>query len=104
MAHTPLKITISEAQVELDKAWMITYGPKNNERALAWLNDHPINDQIMHLVMRLFFRGIYFPQRNARVWTKLIAQNRRPILRLLKEGYGKYREGRRPAAAVPAIN
>ncbi len=104
MAHTPLKITIDEAQVELDKAWMITYGPKNNERALAWLNDHPINDQIMHLVMRLFFRGIYFPQRNARVWTKLIAQNRRPILRLLKEGYGKYREGRRPAAAVPAIN
>jgi len=104
MAHTPLKMTISEAEIELDKAWMTSYGPKNNERALAWLNDHPINDQIMHLVMRLFFRGIYFPQRNARVWTKLIAQNRRPILRLLKEGYGKYREGRRPAAPVPVIN
>src|SRR5216684_2695834 len=104
MAHTPLKMTIDEAQIELDKAWMTSYGPKNNERALAWLNDHPINDQIMHLVMRMFFGGIYFPQRNARVWTMLLARNRKPILRLLKEGYGKYREGRRPAAAVPAIN
>jgi len=39
-----------------------------------------------------------FPQRNARVWTKLIAQNHRPILRLVKEGYGKYanKKGARP--------
>jgi hypothetical protein len=26
--------------------------------------------------MRLFFRGIYFPQMNKRAWLKLIAQNR----------------------------
>jgi hypothetical protein len=51
--------------------------------------------------MRMFFRGIYFPQRNARVWTKLIAQNRKPILRLFKKGYGKYREGRKsPSSTV----
>lgn len=101
MAHTPLKMTIPEAQIELDHAWMTSYGPKNNERAIDWLKGASINDQIMHLVMRMFFRGIYFPQRNARIWTKLIAQNRKPILRLFKEGYGKYREGRKsPSSTV----
>jgi radical SAM superfamily enzyme YgiQ (UPF0313 family) len=102
MAHTPLKITIDEAQIELDKAWMTSYSPKNNERAIDWFKGQSIDDQIMHLIMRMFFRGIYFPQRNARVWTRLLAQNHRPILRLVKEGYGKYREGRRTASTVPA--
>src|SRR5882757_169803 len=102
MAHTPLKISIDEAQIELDKAWTTSYSPKNNERAIDWFNGESIDDQIMHLIMRMFFRGIYFPQRNARVWTRLLAQNHRPILQLVKEGYGKYREGRRTAPTVPA--
>jgi len=102
MAHTPLKMTIAEAQMELDKAWMTSYSPKNNQRAVDWFGRRSINDQIMHLVMRMFFRGIYFPQRNARVWTRLIAQNRRPILKLVREGYGKYREARRGGAPVTA--
>jgi len=56
-------------------------------------------------VMRMFFRGIYFPQRNARVWTRLVAQNRKPLFQLIKGGYGKYKEGRRSAsAATPATN
>ena len=41
--------------------------------------------------MRLFFRGIYFPQMNKMAWIKLIAQNRKPILKLVKEAVGKYR-------------
>ena len=98
MAHTPLKMTISEAQVELDKAWMKTYSPENNQRAIDWFGGREINDQIMHFVMRMFFRGIYFPQRNTRTWMKSIAQNRRPILKLVREGFGKYRESRK---AVP---
>src|SRR5712671_4522655 len=102
MAHTPLKITIDEAQIELDKAWMTSYSPKNNERAIDWFEGQSINAQIMHFIMRMFFRGIYFPQRNARVWTRLLAQNHRPILQLVKEGYGKYREARRTAPTVPA--
>jgi radical SAM superfamily enzyme YgiQ (UPF0313 family) len=95
MAHTPLKMTIPEAQIELDKAWMTSYSPKNNQKALDWFGGRDINDQIMHFVMRMFFRGIYFPQRNARVWTKLVAQNHRPLLKLFREGVGKYREARK---------
>jgi radical SAM superfamily enzyme YgiQ (UPF0313 family) len=102
MAHTPLKMTIPEAQIELDRAWMTSYSPKNNQKALDWFAGRDINDQIMHFVMRMFFRGIYFPQRNARVWTKLVAQNHRPLLKLFREGLGKYREGRKspPVATV----
>src|SRR2546421_1376055 len=69
MAHTPLKISIDEAQIELDRAWTTSYSPKNNERAIDWFKGEAIDDQIMLLIMRMFFRGIYFPQRNARVWT-----------------------------------
>ncbi len=100
MAHTPLKMTIHQAQVELDKAWMTSYSPQNNERAIDWFQGSSINDEIMHFVMRMFFRGIYFPQRNTSAWMKSIAQNRKPILKLVREGVGKYREARRGGSSV----
>ena len=103
MAHTPMKMTISETRAELDKAWSTSYSPRSNERALDWFAGGKANQQIMHLIMRMFFRGIYFPQRNTRVWTKLVAQNRRPILRVIRKGYDKYKEQRKTmAAAVPS--
>jgi radical SAM superfamily enzyme YgiQ (UPF0313 family) len=102
MAHTPLKMTIDEAAAELDYAWSTSYSPESNQKAIDWFGGSDINDRIMHLIMRMFFRGIYFPQRSARVWTRLVAQNRKPILRLVKDGYGKYREGRKTTSAVPA--
>src|SRR2546421_3000502 len=102
MAHTPLKMTSLEAQIELDKEWMTSYSPQNNERAIDWFQGGSINDEIMHFVMRMFFRGIYFPQRNARVWTRLVAQNRRPIFKLVREGLSKYREARRSSSGETA--
>jgi hypothetical protein len=92
MAHRPLKIDIPQAQIELNHAWMTSYSPKRNEEALDWFHGESVNDQIMHMIMRMFFRGIYFPQRNTRVWTRLLAQNRRPIIKLIKQAYGKYRK------------
>jgi radical SAM superfamily enzyme YgiQ (UPF0313 family) len=102
MAHTPLKMTIPEAQEELDKAWLSSYSPERNQKAIDWFEGRDVNDQIMHLIMRMFFRGIYFPQRNVSVWSRLVAQNRKPIMRVVKQGYAKYREGRKAAAGVPA--
>lgn len=104
MAHTPLKISSEQVQRELDKAWSTSYSPENNQKAIDWFEGREINDQIMHFVMRMFFRGIYFPQRNARVWTKLVAQNRKPLFQLIKGGYGKYKEGRRSSPIVTAAN
>jgi len=59
------------------------------------LSGRGLDARIMHFVMRLFFRGIYIPQMNKRTWVKLIAQNRKPIIKLVKQGVGKYREARK---------
>jgi radical SAM superfamily enzyme YgiQ (UPF0313 family) len=95
MAHTPLKMTIPEAQIELDKAWRTSYSPERNEEVIDLLAGRGMEARLMHFVMRLFFRGIYIPQMNKRTWVKLIAQNRKPIIKLVKQGVGKYREGRK---------
>ncbi len=104
MAHTPLKMTIPQTQLELDEAWAASYSPERNEQALAALNDQPLNYRMTHLVMRLFFRGIYFPQMTKRAWLKVIAQNRRPIFMLTKEALGKWRgaRGKKHSATVSA--
>jgi radical SAM superfamily enzyme YgiQ (UPF0313 family) len=94
MAHTPLKITIEEVQVEVDKAWRTSYCAKSNEKALASIADR-IDDRIMHLIARLFFRGIYFPQLTRQAWAILLIQNRRSLLKLAWEALGLYRLARR---------
>ncbi len=100
MANTPLKMTIPQTQLELDKAWTASYCPKRNEHAVDLLTDKPFSIRITHLAMRLFFRGIYFPQMNKRAWVKVIIDNRRPIYKLVKEGLGKWRVGHREASVA----
>ncbi len=102
MAHTPLKMTIEEAQAEVDKAWRTSYSAKSNQKALQAIADRRIDDRLMHLIARLFFRGIYFPQLTKFDWTKLVAQNRRPVWKLAREAFGMYRASRRngPRAEV----
>src|SRR6266540_198254 len=100
MAHTPLKMIVAEAQIEVEKAWRASYDPRTIEKALTSIDDKPIDDQIMHMVMRLCFRGIYFPQMNKRAWVKLIAANRRPIFKIVKNGVGRYRAARRQRSDI----
>jgi radical SAM superfamily enzyme YgiQ (UPF0313 family) len=100
MAHTPLKMTIPEAQIELDEAWKISYSPERNEEVIDLLTGRGMDARVMHFVMRLLFRGIYFPQMNKTAWIKLIAQNRKPILKLVRQGIGKYRAARQSSLAA----
>ena len=95
MAHEPLKMTIPETQFELDRAWSRSYSPERNKEAIDSLRDHPVSYRVIHLVMRLFFRGIYFPQMNKRAWFKVILQNRRSILSLSKDAYKGIRASRK---------
>jgi len=99
MAHTPLKMTIPKAQLELDKAWLTSYSPERNDEVIDLLAEQGIDDRAMHFIMRLFFRGIYIPQMNKRSWVKLIARNRKPILKLFKQSVGQLRESRRKRLA-----
>src|SRR5882672_1371719 len=91
MANTPLKITIEETHAELNKAWTESYSPQRNATALASIAGKPIKIRVMHFAMRMFFRGIYFPQMTKRAWIKLILDNRRSIFKLLREGIGEWR-------------
>jgi hypothetical protein len=90
MAHTPLKMTIPEVQDEVHYAWLNSYSPEATERALASIADEPVPYKISHMASRLFFRGIYFPKRGAWQWLKLIGQNRRPILRIVRECFTQW--------------
>ncbi|HEX8709334.1 MAG TPA: cobalamin-dependent protein [Pyrinomonadaceae bacterium] len=100
MAHTPLKMTIKEARAEVNHAWMSSYSPERNLQALDAIGDTHLKYRISHLVARLFFRGIYFPQMGKRAWLKLIAQNRRAIFRLTRESISAYRAHRKSQARV----
>jgi radical SAM superfamily enzyme YgiQ (UPF0313 family) len=103
MAHAPLKMTIKEARTEVDKAWTASYSPERNLEAIDSISDQPIGYRIGHLVARLFFRGIYFPQMNKRAWFKLVAQNRRVIYKLSKEAVSTYRASRKTKASSAVV-
>lgn len=103
MANTPLKMTIPQTHEELTKAWMVSYSPERTEQALASLANKPIGDRIMHITMRMLFRGIYFPQFGKRAWAKQVVANRRPIYRLVREGFGQWRESKRNSSVVSPV-
>jgi hypothetical protein len=103
MAHTPLKMSIAQTHDELNQAWQKSYSPERNARAIDSLGDKPIDHRIMHLVTRLFFRGIYFPQMGMAAWAKLLLANRRLIYKLAREGVSRLRSAERvgPPKVLP---
>ena len=106
MAHDPLKMSIDEAKAETMVAWSRSYSPERNYEAITSIPDAPIDVRIGHLVARLFFRGIYFPQMSKWAWMRLLFDNRRSILSLAGEGFTTYRafkkRQRLATSAVPA--
>jgi len=103
MAHNPLKMTIEDAKVETFDAWSVSYSPERNFEAIESIKHAPIDVRISHLVARLFFRGIYFPQMGKSAWIKLLFDNRRPILSLAKEGVKTWRKARRRRKVTPEM-
>jgi radical SAM superfamily enzyme YgiQ (UPF0313 family) len=95
MAHDPLKMSIDDAKAETFNAWSRSYSPERNWDAINSIRHAPIDTRIGHLVARMFFRGIYFPQMSKWAWMKLVYQNRKPILSLSREGLTTWRAARR---------
>lgn len=95
MAHAPLKMSISQAREEVNQAWSASYSPERNAQAIHSIDDKPVQDRISHIIARLFFRGIYFPQMTKQAWMKLIFQNRHIIISLVKEGVTTWRNRKR---------
>jgi radical SAM superfamily enzyme YgiQ (UPF0313 family) len=77
MAHSPLKLTIAEAQVEVEHAWSSSYSAEATSRSIAAIADKPLGYRLSHFIARMCFRGIYFPQMTAWSWAKVMVENRR---------------------------
>jgi radical SAM superfamily enzyme YgiQ (UPF0313 family) len=99
MAHAPLKMTIQQARAEVDLAWRSSYSAERNREAIESISDKPVGYRIGHLVARLCFRGIYFPQMNKRDWLKVMAENRQIIFNLTREGIQAWRAARKRSRA-----
>jgi radical SAM superfamily enzyme YgiQ (UPF0313 family) len=99
MAHKPAKMTIEEARRETISAWSRSYSPERNWEAVNAIGEAPIGVRIGHLVARLFFRGIYFPQMGKWAWVKLLYSNKKTIFHLTREGLGRWRSVRRERRA-----
>jgi radical SAM superfamily enzyme YgiQ (UPF0313 family) len=91
MAHTPLKMTIPEVHTEVQYAWGNSYSPAATRRALESIADEPVPYKISHLVARLCFRGIYFPQKGALAWVKVLLENRANIFSIIRGAFTNWR-------------
>ncbi len=90
MAHNPLHITTAEVQDEVRHAWANSYSPAATGRALDAIASEPAPYKISHLMARFFFRGIYFPQKGTWPWVKLVAQNRGPVWRVIRDSFTRW--------------
>jgi radical SAM superfamily enzyme YgiQ (UPF0313 family) len=91
MAHTPLNMTIEEAQAEVKLAWEKSYSPERIAEALETIKDKRLGLRLFHFMARLTFRGIYFPQMGWGAWAKVFWQNRGVIWGFSKEGFTAWR-------------
>jgi radical SAM superfamily enzyme YgiQ (UPF0313 family) len=91
MAHSPLRMSTEEAQGEFEYAWEESYSPAAIERALDAIAEKPFRYRLTQFLVRLFFRGIYFPQSGTRDWIALVVRNRRSVARLAREGWRTWR-------------
>ena len=91
MAHTPLKMTIPEVHKEVQYAWTNSYSAATTANALAKIAEAPVPFKISHLIARLCFRGIYFPQKGRLAWLKVLVENRSAILQIVRESFTKWR-------------
>jgi radical SAM superfamily enzyme YgiQ (UPF0313 family) len=83
MDFSPLGISPEQAEAEVRQAWESSYNPAANASAMRWLETKSFADRVIHLLGRLAFRGIYFPQMKPRQWVRLLLENRGPILHVI---------------------
>ncbi len=83
MGFSPFGITSEQAEEEVRKAWEASYDPAANSLAMRSLESGSFPDRVIHLLSRLAFRGIYFPQMSRRAWAMVLLRNRGSIIRLI---------------------
>src|SRR5262249_61959381 len=86
IGQTAWRMTIEEADAELNYGWAQSYSPEALAHAVAALDDQHVGDRFNIFLAHLCFRGIYFPMLSKSSWLRVVLENRRTILRLLKVG------------------
>ena len=81
-------MTIDETHRELRHAWAVSYSPERNWEVIQSMRHKGVGPRVFHLISRLVFRGIYFPQTTKLAWLKVVFQNRRTVFSLTKEALG----------------
>jgi radical SAM superfamily enzyme YgiQ (UPF0313 family) len=102
MGFSPSTISSEQAEAEVREAWQSSYASTTNASAMRWLESRPFADRVIHMLSRLAFRGIYFPQIRRRDWAKIIFQNRNAILKVIAQAV-KMKLKSRPATSLPKI-
>jgi len=100
MAHTPLKMSASEVETEVRRAWAKSYSPAETARAIESIADEPVPYKISHFIARIFFRGIYFPPKGAWGWVKVIVQNRASAFHLVRESFTQWHGAKKSQARL----
>ncbi|HEX5483255.1 MAG TPA: radical SAM protein [Terriglobia bacterium] len=100
MAHKPQGLSAEQAEAEVRRAWTLSYAPATTAAAMKWLGERPLNEQATHLLARLAFRGIYFPQMRKREWARLFFENRSPLLRVIAQAFTPRRRAQPPRVSV----
>jgi hypothetical protein len=92
LSSVPFKATLAfahlsgdQAEAEMREAWTRGYDAGTFGRTQRWLEAHrkPFDAQVMFLVARLIFRGIYFQQGSAWSWIRALAANAPTLARIV---------------------
>jgi len=103
MAHTPLKMSIAEAHAEVKSGWARSYSAEAIADAVSMLKDKPLGYRINIFIARVCFRGIYFPQMGRFAWLKSMLENRRTIVKLIRQGFGGGLHAAAPSVATEPV-
>jgi hypothetical protein len=83
MDFAPLGISPEQAEEEIRQAWGASYQAATNGAAIDRLDPGDLTNRIIHLLGRLAFRGIYFPQMRKREWVRVLFENRSSIVQVI---------------------
>jgi radical SAM superfamily enzyme YgiQ (UPF0313 family) len=101
MGFSPSGISSEQAEAEVREAWASSYAPATNASAMRWLESRPFADRLMHMLARLAFRGIYFPQISRKDWVRIVFQNRSSILKVIAQAL-RMKLRSRPPESLPS--
>jgi radical SAM superfamily enzyme YgiQ (UPF0313 family) len=104
-AFSHRRLSSADLEAEVRHSWRHSYQRSAFRRTQRWLrqNEKSFSYQFMHFISRLFFRGIYFPQKSRWAWLRLLAANTPTIISLVRSGFPRRSRAKIAAAPEPGL-